>query len=359
MNTDPREHPADDRFDPSSYEFDLPEDLVAQDPASRREDARLLLVRRPGQDCRAREDLNILDLPRLLAPGDLLVLNETRVVPARLKGTRVSTGGQAEVLVLEHQDGAVRIMLGTRGKPLPGEEIAIADDALRLTLETNDGEGLWRARSAAPDAAIRRVMQDHGSVPLPPYIRRPDAPKDRDRYQTVYARNEGAVAAPTAGLHLTRGLLDTLASNGVERTAVTLHVGPGTFRPVSVDDIRDHPMHEERYEVPESAAAAIDACRRRGGRIVAVGTTVVRVLEAAADGRGGLTPGQGRTSLFIHPPWEFQLVDALLTNFHAPKSTLLMLICALAGRDRILDAYTHAVRERYRLLSYGDAMFIA
>ena len=162
MNTDPREHPADDRFDPSSYEFDLPEDLVAQDPASRREDARLLLVRRPGQDCRAREDLNILDLPRLLAPGDLLVLNETRVVPARLKGTRVSTGGQAEELVLEHQDGAVRIMLGTRGKPLPGEEIAIAADALRLTLETNDGEGLWRARSAAPDAAIRRVMQDHG-----------------------------------------------------------------------------------------------------------------------------------------------------------------------------------------------------
>lgn len=346
-----------------AYHYDLPEDLVAQEPAERRTDARLLVVPRSDGGGGRFRDLGIPDLPGLLDPGDLLILNDTRVVPARLRGIRADTGGKAEALVLEHRDGDVRLLLGTRGKPRPGETVALADGAISFELTVNEGEGVWRARTALDDGALRRAMREAGEVPLPPYIRRDEDDDrdavDRDRYQTVFAAKDGAVAAPTAGLHLTESLLDELADKGVERATVTLHVGPGTFRPVMSDDIRDHPMHEEWYDVPPATADAIAACRARGGRIVPVGTTAVRVLESAARDDGTLATGSGRTRLFIHPPWNFRLVDALVTNFHAPRSTLLMLVAALAGRERILAAYAHAVEQRYRMLSYGDAMFIA
>ncbi len=359
MSPSPSGTPIPERWQTVSYDYSLPEDLVAQEPAKRRDDARLLIVSRSQSDGDPLQDAGIPDLTGLLGPDDLLVVNETRVVPARFEGVRAETGGQAEMLVLEHGDGAVRLMLGTRGKPSPGESIVVADGTLVFVLEANEGEGVWRARTDTSDRDLRDAMGRHGRVPLPPYIRRDDHPDDRERYQTVFARHDGAVAAPTAGLHLTPELLGAFSSNGVARAAVTLHVGPGTFRPVTSDDLRTHPMHEERFEVTAEAASAINERRERGGRIVAVGTTVVRVLESAVREDGRLSPGPGRTSLFIYPPWTFRLVDALLTNFHAPRSTLLMLVAAFAGRERILEAYAHAVRERYRLLSYGDAMFLA
>lgn len=359
MSPSPSGTPIPERWRTVSYDYSLPEDLVAQEPAKRRDDARLLVVPRSQSDGAPLRDAGIPDLEELLGRGDLLVVNETRVVPARLRGVRAETGGKVEVLLFEHGDGAVRLMLGTRGKPSPGEAVVVADGTLTFVIETNEGEGVWRARTDASDDELRDAMGRHGHVPLPPYIRRDDRPDDRERYQTVFARHDGAVAAPTAGLHLTPALLAAFEAKGVARTAVTLHVGPGTFRPVASDDLRTHAMHEERFEVTAGAAAAINGCRERGGRIVAVGTTVVRVLESAVDADGRLCPGPGRTSLFIHPPWTFRLVDALLTNFHAPRSTLLMLVAAFAGTDRIMEAYAHAVHERYRLLSYGDAMFLA
>ena len=359
MNPPPPGSPIPEPWRTASYDYSLPEGLVAQEPAKHREGARLLVVPRSGDAVAPLRDATIPDLEGLLGPGDLLVVNETRVIPARLEAIREETGGKAEVLLLEHGEGSIRLMLGTRGKPSSGEAIVVAAGALSLVLEENEGEGVWRARTAASSEELRNAMERHGHVPLPPYIRREDRPDDRERYQTVFARHDGAVAAPTAGLHLTPELLHSFEANGVARTAVTLHVGPGTFRPVLSDDLRAHPMHEERFEVSPEAASTINACRERGGRIVAVGTTVVRVLESAVGEDGHLAPGPGRTSLFIHPPWTFRLVDALLTNFHAPRSTLLMLVAAFATKDRIMEAYAHAVRERYRLLSYGDAMFLA
>lgn len=338
---------------------------MAQEPAARREDARLLVVPRTGPH--GHRDAAIPNLRDLLRPRDLLVVNETRVVPARLPARRTGTGGRAEVLLLETEaSGGVRVLLGTRGKPRPGETINVAEGALVLTLKTALGHGEWRAGTDADPKEISAVLEAHGQIPLPPYIRRDDddprARADRERYQTVYARRDGAVAAPTAGLHLTPELLDDLDARGVRRAAVVLHVGPGTFRPVTAADLRLHPMHEEGFDVPPATAAAIADTRDRGGRIVAVGTTVVRVLESAVrptDPALSLRTGPGRTTLFVHPPHLLRVCDALLTNFHAPRSTLLMLVAAMAGRERILAAYRHAVRRRYRMLSYGDAMFIA
>jgi len=346
-----------------AYEYELPEGLVAQEPAHRREDARLLVVPRGGGADGPLLDRRIPDLADLLRPNDLLILNDTRVIPARLRGVRAGTGGQAEALILEYQDGAIRLLLGTRGKPEPGETIVVGDGSVSLQLVANEGEGVWTATTDLDDDRLRDAMGAHGRIPLPPYIHRNEGDRrnrlDRDRYQTVFAARDGAVAAPTAGLHLTEPLLERFAAAGVERATVTLHVGPGTFRPVMSDDIRRHPMHEERYEVPPGTADAVARCRAAGGRIIPVGTTAVRVLESAATAGGTLAVGSGRTRLFIHPPWEFRFVDALVTNFHAPRSTLLMLVAALAGQDRILAAYAHAVAQRYRFLSYGDAMFIA
>ncbi len=345
----------------SAYDYELPEALVAQEPACCREDARLLHLDRRSETV---SDRTVPDLRLLLRSGDLLVLNDTRVVPGRLIGVRTRTGGRAEALVLERGPGGARVLLGTRGSPAPGEELSFGGGALRLTLVTPLGEGVWTAATDRSAGDFDRALDEIGQVPLPPYIRRDPAgdPRDaldRERYQTVFARKPGAAAAPTAGLHLTAGLLADLADLGVESCSVTLHIGPGTFRPVQVEDLREHPMHEEAFEVDRDAADAVARCRARRGRVVPVGTTSVRVLESACGEDGLLRPASGRTRLFIHEPFRFRFADALLTNFHAPRSTLLMLVSAMAGRERILAAYAHAVREGYRFLSYGDAMFIS
>lgn len=341
-----------------AYDYALPDELVAQEPPPRRDAARLLHLDRSG----GLADLHIPDLAGLLHPGDLLVLNDTRVNPSRIFGERAATGGRVELLVLGFDRGAVRCLLKTRGRPRSGESIRAG--ALHLSVRERHDDTTWTLETDLNEEAFWAQVAEAGRLPLPPYIRRnstgdPRDELDRERYQTVYASKPGAVAAPTAGLHLTDELLAKVRDLGVEVTTLTLHVGLGTFKPVAAADVRDHPMHDEAWEVSPEAADAVNACRDRGGRVIPVGTTAVRVLETACGDDGRLRAGSGRTRLFIHEPWTFRLVDALLTNFHAPRSTLLMLVSALAGRERILEAYGHAVRARYRLLSYGDAMFIA
>jgi S-adenosylmethionine:tRNA ribosyltransferase-isomerase len=351
-------------FRTANYRYDLPQALIAQEPTAHRADARLLCVPRDGTGPQAYQDAHIRDLPQLLRRGDLVIVNDTRVLPARLFGIRTSTGGRAEVLVLEHAAPTIRFLLKTRGRPLPGEVIEVAAGRLAIRLDAPEGRGLWRGTTEASPAEVLATMEAHGALPLPPYIEReaedPRGPSDRERYQTVFARHPGAVAAPTAGLHLTDELIHALDARGIQRASVTLHVGLGTFRPVTTADLRDHPMHEERYDLPASTVDAIVACRARRGRVVAVGTTVVRVLCAAHDrGSGTLVPGEGCTDIFLHPPRTLPFPDVLLTNFHAPESTLLMLLAAFAGRDRTLAAYRHARRRGYRFLSFGDAMIVA
>lgn len=338
----------------SDFDYELPEELIAQHPVSPRDASRLLVVRRDGEP----EDARFSDLDRYLEPGDLLVLNDTRVLPARLLGTKES-GGRCEVLLVEPLDGdggARWRALGHASKGLrPGTRLGFG--GLRAEVEAAEGEGFVVVRFDRAGAALAAAIEREGRIPLPPYIRREPTDADRERYQTVLARDPGSVAAPTAGLHFTEALLERLARRGVERTTVTLHVGPGTFLPVRGEDLSAHRMHEERYDVPPAAAAAFARCRAAGKRVVAVGTTAVRTLESAwAD--GALRTGAGRTSLFIRPPYRFRAVDALVTNLHLPRSTLLMLVCAFAGRGRILGAYREAVRRRYRFFSYGDAMVV-
>jgi S-adenosylmethionine:tRNA ribosyltransferase-isomerase len=304
------------------------------------------------------------DLPELLRPGDLLVMNDTRVIPARLEG-RKESGGRCELLLCEPLPalpgqgaaGARFRALGQASKPIrPGQRLDFGPMSARV--EASEGEGFYLVRFDRDGTAFAAALEAVGHVPLPPYIRRPDAAPDRERYQTVYARVPGSAAAPTAGLHFTPGLLGRLEARGVSRATVTLHVGPGTFLPVREDDLSQHRMHEEPYDVPAVTAAAFAACRERGGRVVAVGTTALRTLESALSG-GKLRPGPGRTSLFVIPGYGFQAVDGMVTNLHLPRSTLLMLVCALGGRERVLAAYREAVRERYRFYSYGDAMLVA
>ena len=339
----------------SDFDYPLPEELIAQEPVSPRDASRLLVVARGGG---AFEELRFADLPRLLRPGDLLVLNDTRVLPARLLGTKES-GGRCELVVLEPLDGeegARWRALGQASKPLrPGARLTFGGLVAQVLAAC--GGGMFEVRFDRGGAALRAALEVEGRLPLPPYIRRDPTAADRERYQTVVARVPGSAAAPTAGLHFTAGLLDRLAPAGVEHTTVTLHVGAGTFLPVRSEDLDQHTMHEERYEVTPAAAHAYAACRARGGRVVAVGTTAVRTLESAHAG-GALRTGAGRTSLFIRPGHRFQAVDALVTNLHLPRSTLLMLVCAFAGRERVLAAYEEAVRRRFRFFSYGDAMFL-
>ncbi|GEJ57926.1 tRNA preQ1(34) S-adenosylmethionine ribosyltransferase-isomerase QueA [Anaeromyxobacter diazotrophicus] len=341
----------------SDFDYPLPEELIAQEPVSPRDASRLLVVPRDGGA--ALSELRFAELERLLRPGDLLVLNDTRVIPARLLGTKES-GGRCELLLLEPlegEEGARWRALGQSSKPLrPGMRLAFG--ALAAAVEAAQGGGLFEVRFDRGGAALRAALEAVGRMPLPPYIRREPNAADRERYQTVVARVPGSAAAPTAGLHFTPELLARLSARGVERTAVTLHVGAGTFLPVRGDDLDQHRMHEERYEVSAEAAHAFAACRARGGRVVAVGTTAVRTLESACEG-GALRPGSGRTALFIRPGFRFQAVDALVTNLHLPRSTLLMLVCAFAGRERVLAAYGEAVARRFRFFSYGDAMFLA
>lgn len=329
------------------FSYELPERLIAQTPAARRDASRLLAVGRDGL-----EHLQFSSFPELLRPDDLLVLNDTRVIKARLHGEK-DTGGRAEILVERIESDAEALCQVRVSKPLkPGRWLAVGSH--RLEVVGREGEFY---RLAFP-GSVTRVLDDAGEVPLPPYIGHPADASDEERYQTVYGTRPGAVAAPTAGLHFTREMLDHLPRRGVEVAYVTLHVGAGTFQPVRVSDVREHRMHQERYEIPPEVAAAVARCRDRGGRVVAVGTTVVRTLESAPGPGGQVRPGQGETDLFITPGFRFQVVDALLTNFHLPQSTLLMLVCAFAGYRRVLDAYRAAVAAEYRFFSYGDAMFL-
>ncbi|WOJ93702.1 tRNA preQ1(34) S-adenosylmethionine ribosyltransferase-isomerase QueA [Congregibacter variabilis] len=340
----------------SDFSYELPQELIAQQPLSERSASRLLCVN-GGADTMAHRQFS--NLPSLLNPDDLLVFNNTRVLPARLYGVK-ETGGRVEILIerLTSENSALAHIRASK-TPRAGQTIALAEQAdspaTELTVSVDGREGeLFQISSTA---ALGPMLAKIGHMPLPPYIDRADAIEDRERYQTVYAKREGAVAAPTAGLHFDHALLDTLDNMGVRRAQVTLHVGAGTFQPVRSDDIREHQMHAEYLEVDQSVCDAIAATRERGGRVVAVGTTAVRSLEtAAASGR--LAPYVGDTRLFIYPGYAFQCVDAMITNFHLPESTLLMLVSAFCGRDLMLDAYKAAVAERYRFFSYGDAMFL-
>jgi S-adenosylmethionine:tRNA ribosyltransferase-isomerase len=339
---------------PSDFDYDLPERLVAQEPAEPRDASRLLLVPRGEGPSR---HLRFSDLPEILAPGDLLVLNDTKVIPARLVG-RKESGGRCELLLVADLGGAGdrwRAM-GQASKPLrPGSRLAFGELSARI--ESAEGEGFFAVRFDRGGPALITALEREGRVPLPPYIRREPTAADRERYQTVLAREPGSAAAPTAGLHFTQRLLGRLAERGIARATVTLHVGPGTFLPVRGETLAGHRMHAERYHVPEEAARAVAACRDRGGRVVAVGTTAVRTLESAWSGPG-VRPGWGETDLFIHPGYRFRGMDALVTNFHLPRSSLLMLVCAFGGRERVLAAYREAVTLGYRFYSYGDAMAI-
>lgn len=349
--------------DLDQYDYELPEELIANHPPVRREDSRMLVVHRDRGEW---EHCRITDLPRFLAAGDCLVMNDTRVIPARLFGRRGSTGGRWEGLFLDTTaDGNWRLIGQTRGRLLPGETIVLTPahdsdsrEEYQLTLQEREADdGVWIASPESPGDP-HEVLSSFGTVPLPPYIRRKLAGDDDwNRYQTVYARRPGAIAAPTAGLHLTDGLLQQLSRQDVARAFVTLHVGIGTFRPISVDSLDAHRMHSEWCELDEPTSTILQNTQQQGRRIVAVGTTSVRVLESAAAG-GSLQAWQGETELFIRPPYRFRAVDCLLTNFHLPRSTLLVLISTFAGTDLIRRAYAEAIRERYRFFSYGDAMLI-
>jgi S-adenosylmethionine:tRNA ribosyltransferase-isomerase len=353
----------------SDFDYFLPAELIAQTPLPERDQSRLLVIRR---ETGVAEHRGFSDLLEFLRPGDVLVLNNSKVIPARLRGVNAQSGGQFEVLLLEENavnDWWVMLRPGKRARV--GTEIIFRDRAGNATdvrarvLDTN-AEGHRRLQFSGTD--IRERLDALGEIPLPPYIERANAGEltaDTIRYQTVYASPAGSVAAPTAGLHFTETLLDKIRARGVDVCFVTLHVGLGTFAPVKADTLAEHTMHEERYELSEAAAAKIAAAKAKGGRVIAVGTTSVRVLESAAERGGGkLIAGGGRTRIFIFPPFHFQIVDALLTNFHLPRSTLLMLVSAFAapdgtrGREIILAAYAEAVRERYRFFSYGDAMLL-
>lgn len=334
------------------FHFDLPLELIAQQPLAQRSDSRLLTL---DGATGALGDRQFRELPELLRPGDLLVFNDTRVIPARLFGRKAS-GGRFELLVerlLDEQRALTQIRASKAPKPggrlqfdagFTAAVLGRQDDLFEICLE---GDEAWLP-----------LLERHGRMPLPPYITREPTEEDRERYQTVYARWPGAVAAPTAGLHFDPALLEQLAALGVERTFITLHVGAGTFQPLRVERIAEHVMHAERIEVSATACEHIQAARERGGRIIAVGTTVTRALETATGDDGIPQPWTGETRIFIYPGYRFRCVDALITNFHLPESTLLMLVAAFAGQAEILRAYRHAVEQRYRFFSYGDAMFI-
>lgn len=351
------------------FDYPLDETLIAQHPVEPRDHARLLVLdRRTGAPAHHRIDA----LPGLLRPHDLLVLNETQVIPARLLGRKRPSGGKIELLLIRpfkakkaflntlspggRGKGEGEIWEGLiKGRVRPGLELELPQGIIVTVLASEEG----RCTVAfPPHTDVPAYAEKAGQVPLPPYIRRAPDESDRSRYQTVFARRPGAVAAPTAGLHFTERLLEAIESAGIRTATVTLHVGPGTFKPVTCADLREHRMDPEWYDLPEAAAKVVNETRAKGGRILAVGSTSVRVLETAAAKEFPLSGGTGETSLFIYSGYEFKAVDGMLTNFHLPKSTLFMLVCAFAGRERMLEAYRLAAAERYRFYSYGDAMLI-
>lgn len=337
----------------ADFDYELPAELIAQEPVGVRGESRLLVLDRASSE-RPR-DAMFGDLRSLIPAGDLLVLNSTRVRHARLRGTRPS-GGDAEVLLIHPGTGDTWIAMGRPGSAMrPGKRIRLADGVFVETVEVlDDGNRVVRFVGASAADAVSRF----GQLPLPPYITHAPGAIDEERYQTVYARREGSVAAPTAGLHFTGDLLAQLADGGVRIADLDLEVGPGTFKPVEAADLRGHVMHAERYDVPEGLARAVAETHADGGRVWAVGTTVVRALESAADEDGSIRAGTSETALFVTPGYRFRVVDHLITNFHLPRSTLLMLVSAFAGHARTMDAYRDAVARRYRFYSYGDAMVV-
>ncbi len=333
----------------SDFDFELPEALIAKQPLKRRDASRLLSVQENSFD-----DLHIPDLVGLVQQGDIWVINDTKVIPARLMGKKES-GGKVEVLLLEPlSDDHVWSAWGKSNKPLHQGQKIYFSESFSGEIIKRHGKNI-EIRLIADD--VGSAIEQHGHMPLPPYINRPDSKEDKKRYQTVFAEHKGAVAAPTAGLHLTPELMAKMQDAGATFVHVTLHVGPGTFQPIQVDNTDDHVMHEEAYIISEKAAATINQAKQSGKRIIAVGTTSLRTLEAAGQ-TGMIEAGSSRTDIFITPGYQFQITNALLTNFHLPKSTLLMLVSALAGQTRIKQAYQHAIEQNYRFYSYGDAMFI-
>lgn len=345
----------------TDFEYNLPPGLIAQEPPARRTDARMMVLHRAEGRW---EHRRVSELPDFLRADDLLVMNDTKVIPARLFGIKETSGGRVELLLVEEiapNDWISLCRTATRPKPMM--VFRLASGKIRGQVLTLEPGGRIRIRLQAP-RPVREILEEEGLPPLPPYIKRPDAvtpdtPRDRERYQTVYARVPGAIAAPTAGLHFTPELLAEIDRRGVTRAMVTLHVGPGTFKPVKTDTIEAHTMESERYDLSAETAEAVSQAKAARGRVIAVGSTSVRTLETvAAEHDGSIVAASGRSSIFIHPPYTFRVVDAMLTNFHLPKSTLIMMVSALAGREFILAAYADAIREQYRFYSYGDCMLI-
>ncbi len=343
----------------ADYNYALPHELIAQHPLAVRSDARLLIVHRESQSLR---HAHVRDLPEILSAGDCLVFNDSRVIPARLVGHRSSTRGRWEGLFLAEDDNGLWLVLGkTRGKPRPGETITVASpsgsDEVQLRLVARQDDGSWIVK---PETMLstNALLEKIGRVPLPPYIRDGEmGPGDCSAYQTVFANHPGSVAAPTAGLHFTLELLERLQQAGVNECRVTLHVGLGTFRPITADSIDQHEMHSEWGRVSDHVVETLTQCAQTGRRRIAVGTTSLRLLESAVGG-GSLAAWQGNTELFIHPPYDFRAIDGLMTNFHLPKSTLLVLVRTFGGDELIRRAYDEAIKEQYRFYSYGDAMLI-
>ena len=335
----------------SEFDYDLPTELIAQQAAPRGE-SRLLHLARDG----TRQHLQVTDLPRLLTAGDLLVVNNTKVMPARLHAWREATGGQVELLLVERLTETHWTALLKPGRRVRRGTRLLLADGLGVEIREKSDDGRYRVQFSEP---IEPHLESLGHVPLPPYIKRDDQPEDRTRYQTVFARFLGAIAAPTAGLHFNEELLTSLREAGIGLAELTLHVGIGTFKPVTADLVHEHQMESETYRVPAETAAAISEAKRQGGRIVAVGTTSVRTLETVArQFEGSIVESEGSTDLFITPGFPFQAVDLLLTNFHLPRSTLLMLVAAFAGKESVLETYQEAIERRYRFFSYGDAMLV-
>lgn len=344
----------------SEFDYTLPEELIAQCPVHPRDTSRLMVLHRGDSTI---EHRHFRDLPTFMRPGDLLVLNDTRVIPARLFGRKADTGGQVELLLLKTRGSDLWEGLARPGRRLqPGTAVVFGDDILRADIleVTAEGGRIVRLQPGVNShgQSVNDLLHELGELPLPPYITSGPPPAERDVYQTIYAREEGSSAAPTAGLHFTERIFRVLDEQGVKRAFVTLHVGLGTFRPVQVEDIEDHEIHEEWFSVSEETARRINDTKKRGGRILAVGTTSARTLESASDESGEVHAMSGPTRLYITPGYRFRVVDALLTNFHMPRSTLLLLISAFAGRENVLQAYRLAVEARYRFLSFGDAMLL-
>lgn len=336
----------------SEFDYELPEELIAQSPREPRNHSRLLVVGRQKNDLR---HAHFYDLKKYLVAGDALIFNDTKVIPARLIGSKPETGGKIEVFLLHRKNGdAWEVLVKPGKKARVGTVISFGEELSCEVIEQTDFGG--RIIKFKFDGIFEEILDRLGQTPLPPYIKETLA--DKERYQTVYARERGSAAAPTAGLHFTKEMLEELKALGINLGFVTLHVGLGTFRPVNVDRIEDHVMHREYYSVPEETAKLINATKARGGRVVAVGTTAIRTLESASEKEGYIEAKSGWTEIFIYPGYTFKIVDALITNFHLPKSTLLMLISAFAGKEIIFRAYETAIKEKYRFFSFGDAMLL-